>query len=262
MPIARVYGNPPYKVFLIHGGPGAAGEMAPVARQLGQVAGAVEPLQSKRNIADLVAELKETIEAYSEEPVHLVGYSWGAWLCYIFAALHPELVSKLVLVSSGPFEAHYAAAIGKTRLSRLNEAEKKRIRELEEKLSEAGSDQNHILLQYGSLMSKADSYDPIALLEPNDDMQVDLAIFQSVWTEASEWRSNGRLLKLGSSITCPVVVMHGDYDPHPLDGVVKPLTTVIRDLKCVRLDHCGHTPWKERLAKDIFYELLAKELQE
>jgi len=30
----RKYGNRPYEVALVHGGPGAAGEMAPVAKEL------------------------------------------------------------------------------------------------------------------------------------------------------------------------------------------------------------------------------------
>ncbi len=42
----RKYGNPPFSVAVIHGGPGAPGEMAPVARELSSRWGVLEPLQT------------------------------------------------------------------------------------------------------------------------------------------------------------------------------------------------------------------------
>jgi pimeloyl-ACP methyl ester carboxylesterase len=257
---ARTYGNRPYRTFLIHGGPGAAGELAPVARELSSRIGVVEPLQSKRTISELVLELRAIVEEHSDEPAYLVGYSWGAWLGYIFAALHPELVKKLVLVSSGPFDASYASGIKETRLSRFNEEDKKQVKILEAKLSQSGIDRNNILMQYGNLMSKADAFDHL-VIEQNDEINVDLEIFQSVWKEASELRSSGELLKFGQRISCPVVVIHGDYDSHPAEGVVRPLEPIIGVFKYIKIENCGHMPWNERLAKHSFYDVLLEELK-
>lgn len=39
----RKYANEPFKIAVIHGGPGAPGEMAPVARELSSVRGVLEP---------------------------------------------------------------------------------------------------------------------------------------------------------------------------------------------------------------------------
>lgn len=257
---AKTYGSEPFKAILVHGGPGAAGELAPLAKELSLRFGVVEALQSKKSISELVYELKAIIKNHSEEPVQLVGYSWGAWLSFIFAAVHPELVSKLILVSSGPFDAAYASRIRKTRLSRLNGEEKKLLESLEIGLNQSNTNRETILLQYGSLMSKADSFDPL-ILEPNDEMNVDLEIFQSVWKEASELRSSGELLKFGEKISCPVVVIHGDYDSHPFDGVVLPLESIINaPFKYFILESCGHKPWNERLAKHRFFDLLYTEL--
>ncbi|MHA2061833.1 MAG: alpha/beta fold hydrolase, partial [Candidatus Sifarchaeia archaeon] len=33
----RIYGNKPFNIAVLHGGPGAPGEMAPVARELSSV---------------------------------------------------------------------------------------------------------------------------------------------------------------------------------------------------------------------------------
>jgi len=69
-------------------------------------------------------------------------------------------------------------------------------------------------------------------------------------------RRSNRLLELGRKIRCPVVAIHGDYDPHPAAGVKEPLSRVLRDFRFVLLENCGHYPWRERLARDEFYSVL------
>jgi len=73
-------------------------------------------------------------------------------------------------------------------------------------------------------------------------------------------RQSGELLKLGEKISCPVVVIHGDYDPHPASGVERPLSRIIKDFRFILLKDCGHEPWKERLARQRFYEILRTEI--
>ena len=86
-------------------------------------------------------------------------------------------------------------------------------------------------------------------------------IYRSVWSEASEMRRFGGLLAEGKRIECPVVVIHGDYDPHPMEGVVEPLSRIMGDLRIVSIPYCGHYPWYERRASSRFFEILREELQ-
>ncbi|MGA9187011.1 MAG: hypothetical protein WB014_00230 [Methanosarcina sp.] len=44
----RKYGNLPFTVAVIHGGPGAPGEMAPVARELASCRGVLDPSRLKQ----------------------------------------------------------------------------------------------------------------------------------------------------------------------------------------------------------------------
>ncbi|MCX6689200.1 MAG: alpha/beta hydrolase [Methanoregula sp.] len=74
-------------------------------------------------------------------------------------------------------------------------------------------------------------------------------------------RKSGDLLAYGRQITCPVVAIHGDYDPHPEDGIRIPLSRVVRDFRFILLDNCGHTPWIERRARERFYEVLIDEVE-
>lgn len=42
----RFYGNKPYKVAVVHGGPGALGSVAAISRELSKDFGVIEPLQT------------------------------------------------------------------------------------------------------------------------------------------------------------------------------------------------------------------------
>ncbi len=254
----RKYGNPPYTVALLHGGPGALGGMLPLAQVLASDFGILEPLQRAESVAGQVEELKKTIEKDGNPPVTLVGYSWGAWLGFIFAAKHPKLVKKVILVSSGSFEERYAENIMETRLKRLNEDERQKLKQLMKELKEKKST-NESFKKFGKLIHKADSFDPIDD-EEDEELEILFDVFEKVWKEAADLRKSGKLLKLGTKIKCPVVAIQGSYDPHMAEGISEPLSKVLQDFKFIRIPHCGHTPWKEKFAKDKFYRILINEI--
>ena len=253
----RKYGQKPFDIAVIHGGPGAPGEMAPVARELSKNMGVLEPLQTANSVDGQVVELNNVLEKHGNLPLILIGFSWGAWLSYILAALYPLLVKKLILVGSGPFEEKYTAKIMGTRLNHLNADEKKEALSL---LSELNANNLHGngFAGFGELMDKADSYDPL----PHDSEVLPCSpdIYQRVWGEANKMRSTGELLRLGERIECPVVAIHGEYDPHPAEGVKEPLSRVLKDFRFILLERCGHHPWLERQARQNFYDTLRSEI--
>jgi pimeloyl-ACP methyl ester carboxylesterase len=257
----RTYGRPPFTTAVVHGGPGAAGEMAPVARRLARRRGVLEPLQTAGTLNGQIEELRSTLEEYAALPVALIGYSWGAWLSWILAARFPALVRKLVLVSSGPFEDRCAAQIQETRLSRLTVNEQQEYLSAIEMLSNPQCPKPETLGRLGRLAAKADAFDP---LQDEDSETVDLqpAIFQQVWGEAAAMRKSGKLLALADRIACPVAAIHGSHDPHPADCVQIPLSEKLPDFKMYLLKHCGHKPWIERQAVERFYAVLEDELEE
>jgi pimeloyl-ACP methyl ester carboxylesterase len=256
----RKYGEPPFGAAVLHGGPGAAGEMAPVARELSARQGILEPLQTAATLNGQIRELKNVLLKQCQPPVTIIGFSWGAWLGWLLAARHPELVGKLILVSSGPFEEKYAGgSIMSTRMQRLDEAEQAETLTLLRKLEDpdAGND-DAALSRFGELMTVADSYD----LQDDTDATVACRakIFRGVWPQASQLRSSGKLLATGKNIRCPVVAIHGDHDPHPATGVSRPLSPILKDFRLILLEKCGHYPWRERQARDEFHNILRKEL--
>ncbi|MHC4132842.1 MAG: alpha/beta fold hydrolase [Planctomycetota bacterium] len=73
-------------------------------------------------------------------------------------------------------------------------------------------------------------------------------------------RSSGQLLALGKDIKCPVIAIHGDYDPHPPEGVQKPLSAIIKSFRFILLKNSGHKPWIERKAREEFFRVLKEDL--
>lgn len=255
----RRYGQEPFNVAVIHGGPGAPGYMAPVARELSHDWGVLEPLQTESSLEGEILELQAVLEENGGFPVTLIGSSWGAMLGYIFTAQHPELVQKLILIGSAVYEEKYETGIQKTRLSRLNEEEKQEARNLMKSLQDPTvGGKNAILARLGALTTKADTYDPLTL--DTEIIECKYHIYHNVWIDAVDLRNSGKLLELGMQINCPVVAIHGDYDPHPAAGVQKPLSAILNDFRFILLKNCGHLPWIEREARDEFLRILKEEL--
>lgn len=255
----RKYGKSPFGIAVIHGGPGAPGCMAPVARELCQKWGVLEPLQTATSLEGQVQELKDVLEKHGDLPVTLIGSSWGAMLSFIFSARYPVCTKKVILIGSGAFEEKYAATILETRFSRLSEAERGQAYFLIKAMDNpAAQDKNTLLAKLGHLFTKADAYNPLTL--ETEALECQYHIHISVWQEARELRKSGKLIELGKQINCPVVAIHGDYDPHPPEGVEKPLSLVLKEFRFILLKNCGHLPWIEKEAKDTFYRILKEEL--
>jgi pimeloyl-ACP methyl ester carboxylesterase len=239
------------RVAVIHGGPGAAGSMAPVAVRLSEFCEVLEPYQTATSVQGQIDELSSILESLAQSPVTLVGHSWGAWLSLLTAAQSPHLISKLILVGCPPFEESSAAQINATRLSRLTESERAEFTAASEALNAPGRrDRNELLATLGRLATKADAFH---LLEDEPSKAIANArIYGRVWPEAAEFRRNGELIRRVASVTCPVLSIHGDHDSSP--------PVVLSHFRTVVLPQCGHTPWRELHARESFFELLLAEI--
>ncbi len=257
----RIYGAAPYQVVVVHGGPGAPGTMAPVARGLASRWGVVEPLQTAHSLEGQVMELSHAIRTHAATPVVLIGSSWGAMLGAIVASRFPDLVRRLILVGSGVFEAQYATGIDAVRMSRLTDAEREEVESLSAQFADPQiANKNSLFAALGHIFTRTDAYDPITLETEMIEAQLD--VYESAWSDMVEFRASGELLKTVSRIQCPVVAIHGDYDPHPAEGIREPLRQVLPDVRFILLEECGHLPWIERQAREEFFRLLEREIGE
>lgn len=255
----RKYGNPPFKIAIIHGGPGAAGEMAPVAEELSAEYGVLEPFQTKNSLDGQVEELKGILEKQASLPVTLIGHSWGAWLSLVVAAQFPLLVKKLILVSSAGFQTDSGLRTQERRFQRMTKQDKQTLLALTQDFRTPDqTDKNEVFKRLGNLFSKIDAYD---LVDTQDDPIIyQYDIYQAIWPEAEELRKSGKLLEYAAKITCPVWAIHGDHDPHRAADVQGPLSAQLKDFHFILLKKCGHRPWQEKHELAVFFERLRSEL--
>ncbi len=255
----RRYGEGPYEIAVIHGGPGAPGDAAKLARDISEDYGVIEPLLSSESIKGQVEELKSIFEENCYRPIDLIGHSAGAWLGLIFSSKHPDYVKKLFLISCGPLKSEYESSIMDKRLKRLNSKEKDELYEVFEALSEqTGFNDENITRKLDRLMEKTDSYDMIE--HENEVIGFQPEVHKKVLDEFLELREKGKLIEHVKSLECPLTVIHGDYDPHPYEGVKEPLSDELSNFNFFLLQKCGHYPWYEKHAKNRFYKILKDEL--
>ncbi len=252
-------GRGPANTVVVHGGPGAPGSAVGMAQILAETRDVLEPFQTAMTLEGQIQELHSMLLERAALPVTLVGHSWGAMLSFLVAARYPGSVRKLILVASGVFSEAHAGEIMNTRMQRLSPEKKAEAESLLQRMHEPGqTDPNEVMRGFGRLMTEADCFLPLSL--DTGCLEYRLDQFQSVWPEMREHRASGALLSQGKSIRCPVVAMHGDYDPHPVPGIRDPLQGVVKDFRMQVLKDCGHYPWLERRARDAFCELMQEEI--
>lgn len=263
----RRYGGDPFRILVIHGGPGDSGSLGDLAQKISDKCGVLEPMQTASTLNGLLREIDRYIEIEAHTPVILIGHSFGAWLAYIYAAQHPDNVAKIILIGSGPFKQEYYRLINQTRLERLPSEDRSEFNALLRALSRPdGNDMDTMIENLGRMVEKTDNYDikhdSESYCESNGEMLVSMgkADIAAVLNEVIEMRKSGALISLATDVKCPVVAIHGDYDPHPADGIEKPLSAALSDFKFVLLEKCGHWPWKEINAQEEFFEILKQEI--
>ena len=255
----RIYGEYPYGVAVIHGGPGAPGSVASVARELSKTFGVLEPLQTKNTLDGQVKELKGLLEEHGELPIILIGWSHGSGLSTLLAARHPDIVRKLILIGTTPFEAKYQDEITRDRLLRLNEEERAEFFSLAEIILDPGNEDRSVAMaRLFRLIARSEYY--ALLSRPDEVLEYQPDINISIGQEWRKLQDSNELMKIIFDIRCPVVAIHGDYDVNPAEAVRKQFSQVIKDFKFVLLEKCGHTPWYEKYAREKFYAILKEEI--
>jgi pimeloyl-ACP methyl ester carboxylesterase len=234
--------------------------MAPVARELSKKRGVIEPLQTRDSQEGQIAELREQISVCAGMPVTLIGSSWGAVLALFTAARKEVEVEKLILIGSAVFDSENSSRIEGIRMSRLDDERRQRLRIIDSELGDPNNEKKaEIAKEWGDIFFHTDVYDPLTADLEVIEVQYELNV--KVWSEYTVLRDKPDYLENEySKIDIPTVVIHGDYDPHPLEGIRPLLESCIEDIRFYILPKCGHYPWIERHARDRFFEILESEI--
>lgn len=252
----REYGAGRSVVVLLHGGPGAGGYLSPLARELAGPFHVLEPLQRRSGGAPLtvathVSDLHALVrEACGEAPPALVGHSWGAMLALAFAAAHPGSVRSLALIGCGTFDPAAREALRAAFESRLEEGLRRRLARLPEECP----DPDARLRALGNLTLAPYSHDPVvSALELE---LCDARGHDETWQDMLRLQQAGVYPSAFEAIRVPVLMLHGQVDPHPGGRTRDTLRRHLPQLEYSEWPRCGHSPWLERAVREEFVAAL------
>ncbi len=248
----RTYGEGGALVLVLHGGPGAAGYMAPVARGLADSFRVVEPFQrGSGGVADHVADLRQLVETLGAgAPPALVGSSWGAMLALAFAAAHPGLAGPLVLIGCGTFDPIARARLQAVLAERMDGPLRRRL----EQLPEEFPDPDQRLRVQSDLILPLYSWD---LVSTDVELEkCDARAHDETWADMVRLQEQGVYPAAFSAIRSPVLMLHGAVDPHPGSLIRESLERHIPQIEYREWEHCGHYPWLEKAVRDEFFSVL------
>ena len=257
---SRTHGEAGPDVIALHGGPAGVGEAEPVARGLSGKFSVYEPFQRGSGdvpltVAVHIEDLHQFIQDVTlDSKPSLVGQSWGAMLALAYASIYTESISALALVGCGTFDAESRRKMEETIDSRLDETVKRRILSL---ANEYPDPTLRTRAQH-ALIERAYSYDPI----PDPDQlnlnePFDSRAHTETWNDMIKLQEEGYFPAAFSRIKAPVLMIHGDYDPHPGEMIHAKLKSYIPQLEYHKLTNCGHMPWQERRARKEFFMVLS-----
>lgn len=253
----RSYGTEGPRVVVLHGGPGAQGSAIGLAQELQDRFRVIEPIQRRSGIVPLtVQQHVEDLAAVAPVPATVVGWSWGAMLALSFAARYPERVRAIALIGCGTYDPASRAAFHKSMQERLESPKYRTLDALMAKLQAERDprERDRLYTEMGELSMKAQSFDPLEPI-PNA-MTADAAGYLETWQDVLRLQREGREPAAFLSIRCPVIMLHGEDDPHPGLSTRDVLRKVIPQLEFVGFARCGHEPWRERHAREVFLRTL------
>lgn len=255
----RTYGTSGPVAFILHGGPAAVGQVAPIARGLARQFRIIEPFQRSSGHKQLTVErhindLDNLIRSRKElnRPI-IIGHSWGAMLSLAYASSYPENVTALVLIGCGTFNTESRDRMNEIIAERLDEETREQLKCLKNDYPDPGE---RLKIKY-ELIGKVHDFCPDendeddSLIEP-----FDIKAHTETWNDMIRLQEDGIYPAKFSMIKIPVLMLHGSYDPHPGKMIYDSLKPYIENLQYYELEKCGHYPWKEKFAKDQFFKIM------
>ena len=251
-------------MLVLHGGPAAAGDVAPVARSISGSFHALEPWQrgsgeSPLTVARHISDLYEfSTNLGGGSPVAILGHSWGAMLALCFAAEHPGKAGPIVLVGCGTFDQASRTTMQANIEERMSDDVRDRIR----RVSAGATDPADQFIQIFKLTRHMFDYDPIGPYADKEEYEpFDLRAHDETWTDMQRLQDDGTYPKAFAAIESPVLMIHGQYDPHPGKMIRDSLLPHLPQLEYRELEDCGHSPWIEKSAREPFFASVCEWLE-
>jgi proline iminopeptidase len=240
------------RVVVLHGGPGAQHDyLLPQFDRLArgrelyyydQRGGGRSPVDREVPVGwqEHVADLEALREALAMERLTLCGYSWGGLLAVLYLLEHPDRVERLALVSPASLTATYRAAFERRFAERMQAPE---IVEAREALRTSGlRARDPLAYQRRAFeLSVAGYFHHFADARKLTPFRVTARTQHAVWQSLGDYDLRPGLRALASRQSPPPTgILHGDFDPIPIEGSRELADLLHAELVELPVGHCPH----------------------
>jgi proline iminopeptidase len=201
--------------------------------------------EQKVSFAGAIEDLDGLRQALGHDQVRVLGHSGGAHLAALYAGLHPEATSGVVLLNSGP---PLAPELGKqfgaemsARRTPADAADRKSIEESEEfRSNQPSALERHTLNTFIPFFRDRKTIEDVSL----GFTETTAANIKE--TPGRMMGSIGALDPMGTfaRISCPTLVVHSELDPIPVEWS-QLLVDTIPDADFVLIENGSHFPMVE-----------------
>ncbi|MBS0624865.1 MAG: proline iminopeptidase-family hydrolase [Verrucomicrobia bacterium] len=248
-------GNP---LIVVHGGPGLSQKYLSELEALSDTVQVIFYDQRGSGLSEgpideehiylerFVEDLEELRSHLGLEKISILGHSWGGYLAMNYAIAHPESVDRLILLNS-------MTATFPELLTFLEEYERRTgpfqiaIDEITHSASYAAGDSEavakHFRIVYRTYCKNpadAERLDLISLPQSNlNGIKTSEIMIKSCLLNPFDLREELKKLP------CKTLIVHGDFDPIPLDAA-RTIKNSIPDSTLHVIENCGHFPHVEK----------------
>ena len=155
----------------------------------------------------------------------------------------------LALLGCGTFDPAARARMVELREGKTDEALRARLSELD-----AIEDPDARLSAKAEAILPRDSYE--LLTRDQELVGCDARSNRESWSDMTRLQAEGVYPAAFARIEVPVLMLHGDHDPHPGRLIRDSLTPHLPQLEYVEFERCGHYLWLERHAREPLFARL------
>lgn len=248
-------GGPP--VVLCHGGPGIYDYLGPVAAMIDDVAtvhrydqrgcGRSEDV-GPYDVATFVDDLDALRACWGYEAWTIVGHSWGATLALLYAIQYADRTARLVYMSGTGIDPAWHQEYRRSRVAKLLDADRKRLRLLnEELLTATGEELVRVQREKSSLLGRTELYDVrlVGDVSRYDRFPINYPLNEALCAEMRQMEDAGHLSSQIVRIRAPTLVLDGEGDPRPRWARAK-IAQLIPNSRHATIAGAGHEPWIEQ----------------
>lgn len=199
----------------------------------------------KVTVDDFVEDLEGIRIEFGLKKINLIGTSWGALVAINYTVKYAQNVNKLLLLEPAPGSSEYLPAFLRKVKERLTEADAAELKALEndpKTMNDTERIKRILLIRFKSYYYDLKNYDPHEL-NYMDGVRVrkDLASGNMF----GAYLSNYDLYEQMKNIICPLLVIHGEYDPVPTESIEK-MKDYAKHAELHIIKNCGHFVFIEK----------------